>query len=83
MRAASAAQIENGGQAALRLPNPLLSGHVYLYAAREEIETVEALRANIDANTYALRTYSRLLDVYDLYANLSQIDRSLASSLPS
>lgn len=65
-----------GGQAALRLPNPLLSGHVYLYASREEIETVEALRANIDANTYALRTYSRLLDVYDLFANLSQIDRS-------
>ena len=65
-----------GGEASLRLPNPLLSGHLYLVAMREEIETVEALRENIDANTYALRTYTRLCDMYDLYANLSQIDRS-------
>ena len=65
-----------GGEALLRLPNPLLSGHFYLVATREEIETVEALRKNIDANTYALRTYTRLADLFDLFANLSQIDRS-------
>ncbi len=65
-----------GGDVALRLPNPLLSGHLVLTASREEIETVEALRANIDADTYALRTYTRLADVFDLFADVSQIERS-------
>ena len=65
-----------GGDLALRVPNPLLSGFLTLSAAREEIETVEALRANIDAEIYALRTYTRLRDRWDLFADLSQIDRS-------
>ncbi len=65
-----------GGAAALRLPNPLLSGYLALTASREEIETVEALRANIDANTYGLRTYTRLIEVLDLFADLSHIQRS-------
>ena len=37
---------------------------------------MEALRANIDANTYALRTYTRLCDVWDLFADLSETMRS-------
>ena len=65
-----------GGEAALRLPNPLLSGSLSLTAAREELETVEALRAGIDAATYGLRTYTRGFDVLDLFADLSQIERS-------
>ena len=65
-----------GGEARLRLPNPLFSGYVYLVAGREEIETVEALRAGIDANTYAAQTYSRLADMYDLFLNVAQTDRS-------
>ena len=65
-----------GGDVALRFPNPWLSGYLALTASREEIETVEALRANIDANTYALRTYTRLADVWDLFADLSQTERS-------
>ena len=65
-----------GGDLALRLPNPWLSGYVNLTASREEIETVEALRANINAETYGLRTYSRLWDVWDLFADVSEIVRS-------
>jgi tetratricopeptide (TPR) repeat protein len=65
-----------GGEAMLRVPNPLLSGYLMLAASREEIETVEALRANIDANTYALRTYTRLSDLFDLFADVSEIERS-------
>ncbi len=65
-----------GGDLALRVPNPLLSGFLTLSASREEIETVEALRANIDADIYALRTYTRLRDRWDLFADLSQTDRS-------
>ena len=65
-----------GGEAALRLPNPLLSGSLSLTASREELETVEALRAGIDAATYGLRTYTRGFDVLDLFADLSQIERS-------
>jgi len=65
-----------GGDAMLRVPNPLLSGFLGFGVSREEIETVEALRANIDAETYTLRTYTRLIDVFDLYADLKQITRS-------
>ena len=65
-----------GGDIALRLPNPWLSGWVALTASREEIETVEALRKNIDATTYAARTYTRLYDVFDLFADVSEITRS-------
>jgi tetratricopeptide (TPR) repeat protein len=66
----------NGGELDLRLPNRLLSGHVNLVAAREEMETVEALRADIYQNRYAARTYSRWLDVWDLYANLTRYERT-------
>ncbi len=66
----------NGRLISLRLPNTLLSGHVELVAAREELETVEALRADIFQNRYAVQTYSRLLDVVDLYANLTQLERT-------
>ena len=71
-----------GGDAALRLPNPLLSGSLTLTVAREEIETVEALRADIDANIYALRTYTRLLDVFDLFTDLSLTARSDGNDTP-
>ena len=66
----------DGRQLTLRLPNTLLSGHVELIAAREEMETLEALRADIQQTRYAARTYSRLLDVFDLYANLSRLERT-------
>lgn len=60
----------------LRLPNTLLSGFVAFVAAREEMETVEALRADIYQNRFAVQTYSRLLDVWDLYANLTRLERT-------
>lgn len=66
----------NGGSVDLRLPNRVLSGHVNLVAAREEMETVEALRAEIWQNRYAARTYSRLLDVWDLFANATRYERT-------
>lgn len=65
-----------GGDLALRVPNPFLSGSLMLTATRTEIETVEALRADIDANRYALRTYTRVADRFDLFADLSQIMRT-------
>ena len=65
-----------GGDAALRLPNPLLSGYLTLTAGREELDTVEALREDIDSNLFALRTYTRLCDVFDLFADLSQNQRT-------
>lgn len=66
----------NGGEISLRLPNLFLSGHLELFAAREEMETVEALRADICQNRYAVRTYSRLLDEWDLYVNLTRYERT-------
>lgn len=66
----------DGHWLSLRLPNRLLSGHVELIAAREEMETVEALRADIYQNRYAAQTYSRLLDVWDLFANLTRYERT-------
>lgn len=65
-----------GGEAALRLPNPLLNGYITPMFIREEIETVEALRNDVDADTYMLRTYTRLIDIFDLYADLKHIERS-------
>lgn len=67
---------ELGGSASLHVPNPLLSGNVELQASRDEVDSVEALRADIYQDTYALRTYSRFFDKLDLYANLSAIDRT-------
>lgn len=65
-----------GGDAALRLPNPVLSGYFTLTAGREEIDTAEALREDIDSNLYAVRSYTRLFDVFDLFADLSQNQRT-------
>jgi len=65
-----------GGDAALRLPNPWLNGSITPSFSRDEIETVEALRAEIYAETYRLGTYTRLMDVFDLYADVMQITRS-------
>lgn len=66
----------SGGSAALRVPNPLFSGFLTFFAAREEIETLEALRADIRADYYALRTYTRLVNLFDLFANLTQTERT-------
>ena len=65
-----------GGLANLHVPNAPLNGFVELQAARNEVETVEALRQEIYANTFAANTYSRLFDDWDLYANFSQTFRS-------
>ncbi len=65
-----------GGEAMLRVPNPLLSGYLMFAVSRKEIETLEALRADIDASTYSVGTYTRLIDVFDLYADLSHVARS-------
>jgi tetratricopeptide (TPR) repeat protein len=60
-----------GGAAALHIPNERLGGYVNLEAGRDEVDTVEAVREKITADSYAVRTYSRILDVWDLYADLS------------
>ncbi len=65
-----------GGDAKLRLPSLFLSGHLVLGVSRDEIETVEALQANITSDTYSLRTDSRLFDQFDLVADVLQINRS-------
>lgn len=64
-----------GGQASVHFPNPVVSGTLELFAAREEIETLEALRADIYADLYTARTYTRLADVFDLFANLTRTER--------
>ena len=65
-----------GGEVRLHLPNRLLSGFADLEYSRQEIETVEALRAGIHADTYGLATYSRLFDKLDLFANGQYVDRT-------
>ena len=65
-----------GGDLRLHLPNRWLGGYAELRYGRQEIETVEALRAEISADVYELATYSRLFDKVDLFANAQQIDRS-------
>lgn len=65
-----------GGRASLHLPNRWLGGFAELSYARGEIETVEALRAEVYANTYELATYSRLFDKFDLFANGQLVDRT-------
>lgn len=65
-----------GGNLRLHLPNRWLGGYAELGFSRDEIETVEALRAGIHADTYELATYSRLFDKVDLFANAQEIDRS-------
>ena len=65
-----------GGDLRLHLPNRWLGGYAELRYGRQEIETVEALRADVTADTLELATYSRLFDKVDLFANAQQIDRS-------
>jgi tetratricopeptide (TPR) repeat protein len=65
-----------GGEVRLHLPNRWLSGHAELVFSRQEIETVEALRAEIHANYYELVTYSRLFDKVDAFINGQVADRS-------
>lgn len=65
-----------GGRANLRLPNRWLSGFLNLEYRRDEIETVEALRTNLYTDTYALRTYSRLWNVFDLFADGNYLSRN-------
>ena len=75
-------QLENdlsdlvGGHVSLHLPNRWLGGFAELQYSRQEIETVEALRAEIHSDTYELATYSRLFDKFDLFANGQYIDRT-------
>ena len=65
-----------GGELSLHLPNCWLGGFAELGFSRDEIETVEALRAEIHADTYELATYSRLFDKFDLFANGQVVDRT-------
>lgn len=65
-----------GGRANLRLPNRWMSGFLNLEFRRDEIETVEALRTNLYTDTYALRTYSRLWDVFDFFADGNYLARN-------
>ena len=65
-----------GGQAVLHLPNRWLGGYAELSYSRDEIETVEALRADIQADTYGIDTYSRLFDKVDAFVNGRLIDRT-------
>ncbi len=61
-----------GGEAALRLTTPGLNGMATLFVRREEIETVEALREGVDARLVGVRTYARVLDRFDLFADLAR-----------
>ena len=59
-----------GGSASLHIPNAPWGGYVNLEANHEEVDTVEAVREKITAYNYAARTYSRIRDEWDLYADL-------------
>ncbi|MBP7274879.1 MAG: hypothetical protein KBA51_01600, partial [Kiritimatiellae bacterium] len=65
-----------GGDIALHVPNPLWSGHLEPFGEWREEETVEAVRANITDDVYGLRTYSRVADLVDVFANGWIVDRS-------
>ena len=60
-----------GGFASLRIPNARWGGYVNFEAGYNEVDTVEAVREKIMANNYAIRTYSRIRDEWDLYADLA------------
>jgi hypothetical protein len=55
----------------LHIPNARLSGFIEAEAGRVDIDTVEAVRSGILSNFVSLNTYSRIKDVWDLYANLT------------
>ena len=65
-----------GGSMRVHLPNAPFGGYVELEAAREEIDFVEAVRKEILANRYEIDTYSRIADVWDLYADFYYINRT-------
>ena len=65
-----------GGELRLHLPNRWLGGHAELAYSRQEIETVEALRADVQADQYGLATYSRLFDKIDAFVNGLYVDRT-------
>ena len=65
-----------GGKINLHLPHRFVGGYAKLQFSRHEIETVEALRAEIYEEDYELITYSRFYDKIDLYANGRWIDRT-------
>ena len=59
-----------GGFASVHIPNERWGGYLNLEAGRNEVDTVEAVREKIMANSYAIRTYSRIRDEWDLYTDL-------------
>lgn len=67
---------EIGWRARLRLPNHRLRGFVNFISRMEMMETVEALRAEITSHREGVETYSRLLDFWDCFADLSLTQRS-------
>jgi hypothetical protein len=70
--------IENyfGGSINLHLPNASWGGFIDLQAARETIDTVEAVREEILADRFTLRNYSRILDFWDLFVNATYMHRT-------
>ncbi len=60
-----------GGIFNIHIPNARWGGHIDLEAAHEEIETVEAIREYIMSNRFAIYTYSRIQDMWDLFANVT------------
>jgi tetratricopeptide (TPR) repeat protein len=65
-----------GGWINLRWSNPWWENFVNAQAARETIDTVEAVRADIRADRFALYTYTRLIHIFDLFADLSYTRRT-------
>lgn len=66
----------SGHSVALRFPNEALSGFIRLSLRKMEMETVEAIRADIFQTQYRVATYSRLWDLWDLFADGVYIRRT-------
>ncbi|MCX5886420.1 MAG: tetratricopeptide repeat protein [Proteobacteria bacterium] len=60
-----------GGHVTVHLPNAPLGGFVELQVLRDDIDTVEAVRKRISENDYTIYTYSRIRDMWDLFANFT------------
>jgi len=67
---------KSGWQFGLHLPLALPDGTLDLSAGRDPIDTVEAVRAGIMADTLQARSYLRIADAWDLFADLGYIDRT-------
>jgi tetratricopeptide (TPR) repeat protein len=65
-----------GGLVNVHIPNALLAGNIELEAAREEIDTVEAVRKKILSSRFELNSYSRIKDEWDLNIVPSYTHRS-------